>query len=191
MAEVCESFDCVAVPVASVRIEGKGWFRYCRRCAQTLEKAGDEVQWDAEASRERLQGYAADVSADHARLQRERDQLDQQVRGLEGRLAECYRLTGSDPDGDSDSMLAQHAVQAVRELREEADKAGEWEERAVEAERQVRELLSAIHVHGEEWDESYLPKGPDRKTEPLLAAVWDDDQKLYAAADKVRKERGE
>jgi len=45
------------------------------------------------------------------------------IRELEGRLAECYRLTGSDPDGDSDSMLANLAVAAVKELREEGDEA--------------------------------------------------------------------
>ena len=115
----------------------------------------------------------------------QRDQLDQQVRELEGRLAECYRLTGSDPDGDPDSMLAQHAVHAVRELREEADKAGEWEERAFAAARQVRELLSEIDAHRSLW------KGGTPVRNEGLRKVWDDDQELYAAADRVRKERGE
>lgn len=43
----------------------------------------------------------------------------------EAQLAECYRLSGADPDGDDDSMLAQHAVQAVKELREEGEEEGD------------------------------------------------------------------
>ena len=34
---------------------------------------------------------------------------------------ECYRWTGADPDGDDDAHLAEHAVAAVRELRETTD----------------------------------------------------------------------
>lgn len=63
----------------------------------------------------------------------------------------------------------------------------------VEAERdqlrqQVEKLISAVDAHGGQWDESYLPHGPDRKTETMLARIWDDDLKLYQAADQVRKE---
>lgn len=38
-------------------------------------------------------------------------------------LAECYRLTGADPDGDEDWRLAQNAVDEVRRLRVELDAA--------------------------------------------------------------------
>lgn len=38
-------------------------------------------------------------------------------------LAECYRLTGADPDGDEDWRLAPHAVAEVKRLREESDAA--------------------------------------------------------------------
>jgi len=64
----------------------------------------------------------------------------ERVEKLERDLAECYRLTGSDPDGDSDRHLARHAVRAVRELREENGRIGEWEDRAFEAERALQEL---------------------------------------------------
>ena len=40
---------------------------------------------------------------------------------LESALAECYRLSGADPDGDEDWRLACHAVDEVRRLREESD----------------------------------------------------------------------
>ena len=36
-------------------------------------------------------------------------------------LAECYRLTGADTDGDEDWRIARRAVQEVRRLRQEHD----------------------------------------------------------------------
>lgn len=36
-------------------------------------------------------------------------------------LAECYRLTGTDPDGNEDWRLAPSAVDEVKRLREESD----------------------------------------------------------------------
>ena len=44
---------------------------------------------------------------------------------MEASLAECYRLTGADPDGDPDHWLAPHAVREVKRLREERDETGE------------------------------------------------------------------
>lgn len=38
-------------------------------------------------------------------------------------LAECYRLSGADPDGDEDWRLAPRAVAAVRQLRADYDQA--------------------------------------------------------------------
>jgi hypothetical protein len=101
-------------------------------------------------------------------LRAELDQLRQQVEKLEHDLAECYRLTGSDPDGDSDSMLAKHAVGAVRELREEADKAGDWEERAVSAGQRLAALLGYIAAHLDNGD--------------------CEDHLFFERADQVRKE---
>lgn len=40
-------------------------------------------------------------------------------------LAECYRLSGADPDGNEDWRLAPHAVEEVRRLRKEYDEL-EW-----------------------------------------------------------------
>jgi hypothetical protein len=45
------------------------------------------------------------------------------VNTLIERLAECYRLSGADPDGDEDWRLARHAVDEVRRLRKECDDA--------------------------------------------------------------------
>lgn len=40
---------------------------------------------------------------------------------LTAELGKCYRLSGADPDGDSDQMLAPYAVQEVKRLRSEFD----------------------------------------------------------------------
>lgn len=51
--------------------------------------------------------------------------IEQALRDATAQLAECYRLTGADPDGDSDSMLAKFAVEEVRRLREKFDQLSE------------------------------------------------------------------
>lgn len=45
------------------------------------------------------------------------------VEQLEAWLAECYKLSGADPDGNENWRLAPHAVHAVGELRKDHDKA--------------------------------------------------------------------
>lgn len=45
----------------------------------------------------------------------------EKIARLEHDLAECYKLTGADPDGNEDWRLAAHAVDAVREFRQEFD----------------------------------------------------------------------
>jgi cell division protein FtsB len=137
--------------------------------AQISDGAGAEIA---------LQRSRADAAGKRAAtLEAERDQLRQQVEKLEHDLAECYRLTGSDPDGDPDPMLAKHAVQAVGELREEADKAGEREERAVSAESHRSTLLQRIHA---------VKIGGLKPGHPQSAR-----SQLFNAADQVRKELGE
>ena len=54
---------------------------------------------------------------------------------------------------------------------------------------QLQELLEAVDAHRENWDESYIPKGPDPRTETVLHRVWGDDQKIYAVADRIRDEQ--
>ena len=51
--------------------------------------------------------------------------LKAEVRQLKTMLADCYRATGEDPDGNEDWRLAEHAVSAVLRLRNEADELGE------------------------------------------------------------------
>ena len=48
---------------------------------------------------------------------------DQRIEELQKDLAECFRLSGADPDGNEDWRLAPDAVQEVRRLREESDAA--------------------------------------------------------------------
>jgi hypothetical protein len=43
------------------------------------------------------------------------------IREYQGKLADCYIWTGEDPDGNEQWRLADHAVEAVRNLRKEFD----------------------------------------------------------------------
>lgn len=53
-----------------------------------------------------------------------RVETDQEkIARLEHDLAECYKISGADPDGNEDWRLAQRAVDAVRELRSDYDAA--------------------------------------------------------------------
>ena len=64
-----------------------------------------------------------------------------EVERLRSDLAECYRITGADPDGDDDAMLARKAVAAVKRLREESDTEAETaDKRIAELEIGVREI---------------------------------------------------
>lgn len=56
------------------------------------------------------------------------------IERLNGQLAECYRLSGADPDGNKDWRLAPRAVTEVKRLREESD---------AEIERLQRDLETA------------------------------------------------
>jgi hypothetical protein len=62
-------------------------------------------------------------------------------------LAECYRLTGSDCDGNEDWRLARHAVGAVRELRERVDE-NEKNYDALELKYRAKLWLGHGHIGG-------------------------------------------
>ena len=53
------------------------------------------------------------------------DALRQQAKvvTLTGVLAECYLVAGSDPDGECEERLAEHAIDAVRHLRRQCEAA--------------------------------------------------------------------
>lgn len=53
----------------------------------------------------------------------EREELRAEVRRLQADLAECYRLSGADPDGNEDWRIAPYAVVEVERLRRESDEA--------------------------------------------------------------------
>jgi len=67
----------------------------------------------------------------------ERPAIAQTLESLLADLAECYRLTGADPDGNEDWRLAPRAVAEVRRLRAEHDAA----ETAIDA---MTEQLGAL-----------------------------------------------
>lgn len=77
-------------------------------------------------------------------------------------LAECYRLSGADPDGDEDWRLAPHAVSEVTRLRNDYDEACErevkYEKELATAFIRITELEAALIAEREarEWAEIEL-----------------------------------
>lgn len=108
--------------------------------------------WDGHSTPEKynlLFGLVHDgipnVQAEVERLREERgDQaslvevFEDEAKRLRSDLAECYRITGADPDGDDDAMLARKAVAAVKRLREESDTEAET------ADKRIAELEAAV-----------------------------------------------
>lgn len=92
----------------------------------------------------------AQLQADHAA----------RVAELEARLAQCFRTAGSDPDGNSDSRLAEWAVDAVKELRndytEACEEAHQLRQRAERAEAEARGLRLELQA-AKRWRDSGDP----------------------------------
>lgn len=109
----------------------------------------DQIQAILDEGRDVLSRIASVLGMDEA--EKERDELRQAVESwqqrcnemsdhnralqvdgakLRSQLAECYRLSGADPDDNEDWRLAGHAVAEVRRLREYCDEletANEWQ----------------------------------------------------------------
>jgi chromosome segregation ATPase len=73
------------------------------------------------AIRQRLEQTWRSADVDVRYLLAALDTAEARIRELEKQLAECYRLTGADPDGNDDRQLAPYAVDEVRRLREADD----------------------------------------------------------------------
>ena len=80
----------------------------------------------------------------------------EEAEGLRRDLAECYRLSGEDPDGAPDSMIAQHAVEAVRTLREQSD-ANNLEE--LELREKAEQKLEKIKLSAAVWEKNAIEDG--------------------------------
>lgn len=66
---------------------------------------------------------------------------DDRCTALEQQLAECYRLSGADPDGNENWRLAKDAVAEVRRLRKEFD----------DAEQQLAEARAVLKDYDHPW----------------------------------------
>lgn len=68
------------------------------------------------------------------------------VKRLKGQLAECFRLTGADPDGNEDWRLAEDAVDEVKGLRADHDQLGEeieaLRDKLAKAEKRIEDFLN-------------------------------------------------
>lgn len=67
------------------------------------------------------------------------DAMRRHISGLEQILAEIYRVTGADPDGNEPRHLAPYALAEVRRLRADCDEADEENVRLWDVARAARE----------------------------------------------------
>jgi hypothetical protein len=82
-----------------------------------------------------------------------------EVDRLTADLAECYRLTGADPDGNEDWRIARYAVVEVRALLQElTDAEDEVDRLTAEIERRDRELVCCEDC----WDAGKRPVEVER-----------------------------
>lgn len=83
---------------------------------------------------------AADMLVDLARRLTEQDA---EIARLLGLLADCYRATGADPDGNEDWRLAEDAVTEVQRLRQDSEAEILAAEQALAAARRERDEARA------------------------------------------------
>lgn len=105
------------------RVDGHRAGCVCWQC----DRAGEELaKHTAEIERLRIErDDAIRRGGEWARKATEEAECNKPLRAeierLTGQLAECYRLTGADPDGNEDWRLAPQAVVEVKRLREQTD----------------------------------------------------------------------
>lgn len=104
------------------------------------------------------------------------------IKELENQLAECYRLSGADPDGDDDAMLAKSAVAEVKELRARYDVLESQLACAVE----LMEFLVEDTIHR---FRGQRPLNPEDF--PCFSEFEHNPYKLFKNLAKVAKERDE
>jgi hypothetical protein len=110
-------------------------------------------------------------------------EAERTVAKLQGMLAECYRLTGADADGNEDWRLAQQAVDEVRRLRQESDEA---ERRLLGLERLIASGNTQIHEIANALECLPLFSSIRSKVAAVLDALHtldEDNERLRSAAD--------
>lgn len=110
---------------------------HCKKLAEDLEsgrlrivEAGTETE--LEEARRKAGHYHA-----------QRGEADERIAELESWLAECYRQSGADPDGNEDWRLAHQAVGEVTHMRVELDEADERNAKLEDALEQTTVALKA------------------------------------------------
>ena len=87
---------------------------------------------------------------------------------LTGMLAECFRLSGADPDGDEDWRLAESAVQEVATLRRQSD---EYADAAEDALKASEERVGEARIMAGLILSAYDPATPADRAAPTAAAA--------------------
>ncbi len=132
----------------------------------TVQEIADEVRRDWQAKVTDLEQQLAAAAVERDRLQAERDKA---LRNL----AECYRLTGADPDDNDDWRLAGHAIQEVARLRDE-EKAEHYRAEAAESSltalrQQMQGLVAEMRVIASVAGQCSVEGPPDAKSSMAAA----------------------
>lgn len=117
------------------------------RSGATLDLEAIRSRWEDVVEGDSVWEWSSNL---HWIIDRDLPDLLAELDRLRSDLAECYRLTGADPDGNEDWRLAPHAVSEVKRLRAEEDA-------AVDVICAIRDVLPAELVSPPAWDDSDLP----------------------------------
>jgi hypothetical protein len=98
-------------------------FGVAERLKGRVKKAEADLQSARDAFDKQIVGVGNALQQAEAELSQVKAERDKHVQDL----AECYRLSGADPDGKEDWRLAPEAVQEVRDMRKAYNKAVERE----------------------------------------------------------------
>jgi hypothetical protein len=125
LAGMMDSPELAAMVVEALNRDGGGLCHIAQKALDREQAAthdshgqGHEIERLIAELEHMRQQAGPDSCADYAIRNRE---LEATIREKDAQLAECFRLSGADPDGDEDARLAAHAVAEVRRLRDESD----------------------------------------------------------------------
>jgi hypothetical protein len=113
---VSDGCDCLFCNGMKTKHAG-GHAENCPLAAALAGAAGKSLLEELVALRKTVQLRTAEYELVNGRRETQAARIEQ----LEKDLAECFRLSGADPDGNEDWRLAPRAVAEVRRMREDLD----------------------------------------------------------------------
>lgn len=136
--------------------------------AQAWARAKSLIETATEETRTGIDGLTV-LHEEHADALRLLLADSREVERLTTMLADCYRESGADPDGNEDWRLAESAVRAVKETRADAEReADELEAERHTVRKQLGDLLAVIHRDGGHYQDAH---GTEKAVEDAMRVV--------------------